>query len=438
MEGKQTVLSWRKVLPAGLAALVLAAAAGTSRAQVNPGDTIAAGNVSAVRDLVSPGVYWKLTQGLGMKIAPTKRIDWPPPYKEATERWSGQVRLATDNRSLVGYAAGLPFPSIDANDRDVATKIIWNSVFRPMMGDDYDLRYYVCDTAYSGRGGKAEPVDHFEIGHYAGYNLVGRTEVQPLPIDPDFRDSGRSWLFALYPVLAPPQHRGVGFIRYRYADANKVDDGWGWSAGTRRVRRLSQSMFSSGDTSNTAAFSWDPDHCSGFNAKTELYDYRFIGQKQMLASVNGDHPAEIRPSADGVGSSPIDGWQLRQLYVVEASPRGNLAEFGAIESKTVIYVDAEMWFEPYIDSYDRMGQLFKNRIYWFSHCDRAVPDARVAIYPFRRLFLAGALSTDVQSGRSAMCYLPGLETQERECWYINMGAVDKNFFTTAAMVNAAR
>jgi hypothetical protein len=36
-----------------------------------------------------------------------------------------------------------------------------------------------------------------------------------------------------------------------------------------------------------------------------------------------------------------------------------------------------------------------------------------------------------------MCYLPGIDTPERECWYINMGAVDKNFFAPSAMVNAA-
>jgi len=69
--------------------------------------------------------------------------------------------------------------------------------------------------------------------------------------------------------------------------------------------------------------------------------------------------------------------------------------------------------------------------------DRPVPDARVAIYPFKRSFVVGAVSTDVQSGQATMCYLPGLETPERECWYINMGAVDKDFFTTEAMVKAA-
>jgi len=43
---------------------------------------------------------------------------------------------------------------------------------------------------------------------------------------------------------------------------------------------------------------------------------------------------------------------------------------------------------------------------------------------------------DVQSGVSTTCYLPGPDTAERECWYINMGAVDRDFFTTEALVKA--
>ena len=64
-------------------------------------------------------------------------------------------------------------------------------------------------------------------------------------------------------------------------------------------------------------------------------------------------------------------------------------------------------------------------------------NARIAIYPFKRSFVVGAVSTDVQSGLATMCYLPGMETPERECWYINMGAVDRSFFTTDAMFRAA-
>jgi hypothetical protein len=100
-------------------------------------------------------------------------------------------------------------------------------------------------------------------------------------------------------------------------------------------------------------------------------------------------------------------------------------------------MDSESWFEPYIDEYDQRGQLWYNHIWWMTYRDRPVPDAQVAIYPFKREFEVGAVSTDVQSGFATMCYLPGLNTPERECWYINMGAVDRQFFTTQSMVKAA-
>lgn len=72
-----------------------------------------------------------------------------------------------------------------------------------------------------------------------------------------------------------------------------------------------------------------------------------------------------------------------------------------------------MWFAPYIDTYDRRGQLFQAFIYWLACRDRPVPDATVAIYPFKRSFVVGALAIDIQAGEHSMCYLPGRETPER-------------------------
>ncbi len=125
------------------------------------------------------------------------------------------------------------------------------------------------------------------------------------------------------------------------------------------------------------------------------------------------------------------------MYVVEVIPRPEKIR-GELQSRTVVYADSEMWFNPYVDSYDRAGRLWKTQIYYMTCRDRPVPDAKVAIYPFKRSFVVGAVSTDVQSGIATMCYLPGAETPERECWYINMGAVDKNFFTVDSMVRMAQ
>jgi hypothetical protein len=417
------------------AMLMVLAMSRVSSAEVKPGDFINQDNATKVKDFLSPGVYYKVVNGMSMKIVPTERVDWPPPYKDATEKYSGQVRLSDDHRSLVGYVAGQPFPLIDPNDPYAGTKIVWNLVYKPFYSDDYDLRFYDGDTEYTAKGPQKGQIAYFQIGHYMGYDLVGRTEVEPMPIDPDFRITSRLWIFGLYPVLAPMEIRGAGFIRWRYAAPNRADDTWSIGAGSRRVRRLDESILSSSAASGTAAFSWDPDHYSGFNAKTEEYEYKMLGEKNMLATVHAEHSPEVRCATDGGASVCPEAWEMRHMYIVEATPRPRIVH--PIDSRTVLYEDSEIWFNPYIDTYDQGGRLFRTHIYWVAYRDRPVPDARVAIYPFKRLFVVAAVSTDVQSGQATVAYLPGMETPERECWYINMGAVDKSFFTTDALVRAA-
>ncbi len=433
---RKIVARWLPTALAGTALVALAALSSPAVAQVKPGDFITPDNASKVQDLVGPGVYYKVQHGMTMKIMPSERVDWPPPYKDATEKYSSQVRLSQDKRSVVGFVAGQPFPLIDANDPDVAVKIIWNNVFRPITTDDYDLRFYDCDSSYTRNGPQTQQIEYFQIGHYAGYDLVGRTEVEPMPMDPDFKTTNRYWLFGLYPILAPQEIRGTGFIRWRYAEPKRGDDIWSLNAGSRRVRRINESIMSSSTASGTSVHSWDPDHYSGFNPKTEEYTYKFLGEKNMLATIHAIHSPEQRCPTDGGTSACPESWEMRHMYVVQALPdRSRIA--GALDSRTIIYMDSEMWFEPYIDTYDRQGRLFRSHIYWLATRDRPVPDAKVAIYPFKRSFVVGAVSTDVQTGLGTMCYLPGMETPERECWYINMGAVDKTFFTTDAMVRAA-
>ncbi len=79
-----------------------------------------------------------------------------------------------------------------------------------------------------------------------------------------------------------------------------------------------------------------------------------------------------------------------------------------LQSKTIVYIDGELWFNPYVDSYDRKGELWKTQIYDSTYRDRPVPDAKVAIYPFEREFILAASSIDVQTGQVTTCYLPAL------------------------------
>ncbi len=202
-----------------------------------------------------------------MKIVPTERIDWPPPYKEATEKYASQVRLTTDRRSLVGYVAGQPFPLLVPNDPDVATKIMWNYFFRPVSTDDYDLRFFYCESVYSGLNKPYKVLWYYSVDHYAGYMEVGRTEVGPMPVDPDFLHSGCYAMTGLYPQLAPQDGHGSGFLRYRYADPNRADDAWSYNPQSRRMRRLNDTLMSTDQDSGPE--SYNPDDFECFAGKNE-------------------------------------------------------------------------------------------------------------------------------------------------------------------------
>jgi Protein of unknown function (DUF1329) len=401
-------------------------------AQVKPGDVITVRNAGQVRALVSPGTFIVVSRGMQMNIVPSSRVDWPPPYLDATEKYASQVRLAPDHRDLLGYVAGQPFPLLDPNDPYVATKIMWNQYFKPIASDDFDLRFFECQVARQNPGAEQSLMELSELGHLAGYSDLGRTEVEPLPTDPDFKITGIWGYSGGYPTLAPAEDRGSGAIRYRYWDPNRADDAWTFLAGTRRVRRVNEVLMSASPGLST----WDADHTGGFGAKPQEYNFKYLGDKNMLGCVHARNSPSHPSTSDGGATASTDDWEMRHLYLVEVTPRPEKIS-GLIHSKTIVYVDGEGWFNPYVDSYDTKGELWKTQIYLNTYRDRPVSDAKVAVYPFKREFIVAASSVDVQSGISTTCYLPGPDTPERECWYINMGAVDRNFFTAEAMTKAS-
>jgi hypothetical protein len=410
-------------------AAVIFSFAAISNAQVKAGDHISAQNAALVKDLISPGTYYALTRGMGMEIVAPKRVEWPPPYRIATEQYSAQVRLS-NHRDLLGYVAGQPFPLLDTNDPDVATKIMWNSNFRPISTDDADLRFFECQASKFNPGGSQKLENLEEIGHLGVYYEIGRTEVEPMPADPDFKKTGIWFRAAAYPVIAPEDGRGSGGIRFRYWD-ERGDDAWAFLNTTRRVRRVNEAILSS----STGLSTWDPDHAGGFAAKPQEYNFKFLGERNMLGIVHAKtSPARPCPT-DGQSTTCNEDWEMRHMFLIEVTPRPEKTS-EILQSKTLVYIDGELWFNPYVDSYDRKGELWKTQIYDSTYRDRPVPDAKVAIYPFEREFILAASSIDVQSGQVTTCYLPGPDTPERECWYINMGAVDREFFTTDAMVKA--
>ncbi len=416
-------------------------------AQVKAGDLITSDNASKVETLVSPGNLILVKQGMTMKIVPTGHLDWPPPYKAATEKYSAQVSLTSDGE-LKNYVAGLPFPMVDANDPQAATKIMWNFAFRPLYTDDIDARKV---EIVSHVAGSVDPIEHFSLGHMGFYKYVGRTEVAPLPLHPDVLKTGIAFRAGAYPVLDPPELRGAGIIMQGYAIPGFEDAVWEYSSGSRKLRRLSVAGLSdsfgvsktgssadggSNAGSTTYASVLDPDSMFGFSAKIQDFNYRLLGEQQMLASLEAENsPAKPCPN-DGNRTICTENWEMRHLYVIEATAKPRSPIGGSvIIPKRILYIDSEAWIITASDQFDGQGHLWKTLVTFNAYRDRPVSDAKVAIWPFKRMFETALVDEDVTDGFSTVIYSPGPDSHD-DGWYINMGAVDKTFFTPEKMVQA--
>ena len=172
--------------------------------------------------------------------------------------------------------------------------------------------------------------------------------------------------------LRQAEDRGSGAILYRYWDALKADDAWAFLAGARRVRRVNEVMLSSSPGLST----WDADHAGGVGAKPQEYNFKYLGDKNMLAVVHAQNSPEHPCPTDGGATACNEDWEMRHLYVVEVTPRPERIT-GVLQSKTIVYVDGEGWFNPYVDSYDQKGELWKTQIYLNTYRDRPCPTPRL-------------------------------------------------------------
>jgi uncharacterized protein DUF1329 len=363
-----------------------------------------------------------------MKIIPTERLEWPPPYKAATEKYSAQVRLG-EKGELRNFVAGLPFALVDPNDPQAATRAVWNYSCRPLATDDLDVPGVETVSNRDRDEIPGQPVQRVVIGHAAVYNNIGRTEVQPFPTDPEANVTGIRYRYGAFPLLEPATPRGNGFLRFRYLDPDMEDNIWVYNPGARRVARVRADQSAAKGTATI-----DPDSSFGFAAKIEDFDYRLlgIGIKPMLEVVHASALPAPACEFDNRRTVCPEDWEIAPaLYRGGDGEASRLASAigtnGLDIPKRILYIDSESWFIAASDQYGKDGALWKTVALFTAYRDRSALDARVAIYPFRRIFQTAMVDENIQNGFSTISYTPGHETRNSEGWYINMVAVKQDF-----------
>jgi len=417
----------RMVRGAAATALMLAMVAPV-HADVAPGDRITGQNLDKAKDLLSPGMQWCVQRGFPITVAEPKRIEWPRAYKEATEKYSGQVKLSPDGNDVRNYVAGLPFPNIDPKDPQVAQKIMWNFGYNFTGTDDVDLRNFDADTGTIADKGPMSVERHFLLDHFRRLFWTGRLYVEPKPDKPN--PNGYRAQQGLYPILEPFDLKGVGALGNRYIESSKQDDSWLYLPSLRRVRRLSTAQRSD------ALFGQDTDVDSyfGYAGQVGWMDWKFLGEKEVLGVMHAQNfPVKWGNPVDWAFD---DNWEKRKVWVMEGVSK--LPQYAY--SKRIIYIDKETLAVLYSDIYDRSGELWKVWINDFTF-RKSVPGNNAITYEDEEAFLPSIVMVDMQLEHATKASLPSPRFPGEQGWYFHQGekaGVSDDWFTVAALVAAGK
>ncbi len=346
---------------------------------LKPGDTIGPNNWQKIKDMVGPNFLERVKQGYTFQIKESKKFTPPREYVEATEKYSGAVKLAS-NGYLENYVLGLPFPKLDPGDPQVGQKLAWNFYWR-WLGDNYK----------TGGATKTGQIIRYAIekngderrADLVTYTIFPRTRymMDPKPALPGYEHI--DWM-QLRVVGYPRDSAGVSTLGIRYTDPDKADDLYLYIPSLRRIRRGTTTQ----RCQTLAPSEFNLDDINSFNAKITNFNYKFLGEKKILANFTEEGLPFRRKKGDYLPTD--EKWEVQDVYVLEITPK----DPNYCYPRKVVWIDKVTWESAWTLIWDKKGDLWKEQFAFRTPVK--LPDGREV------WSVATVVIVNVQNGRSTL------------------------------------
>jgi hypothetical protein len=362
-----------------IACLLAATASHAADAELKPGDTIGPNNWQRIEGMVGENFLNRIKKGHTIQIKSPKTYQPLKEYAAATEKYSPNVRLGP-NGELLGYVAGQPFPKLDLSDAQIGQKLAWNFFWR-WLGDDYK-------TGGAVKGGKiirsAIERDGAERrADLVSYFLFPRTRymLDPKPVIPGYEHID---YMQLRVDSYPRDAAGTTTLEIRYADPKRADDLYIYIPSIRRIRRASTTQ----RCQTLAPSEFNLDDINSFNGKITDFNYKFLGEKKMLANLSQERLPFNRKSGDYL---PLDEkWEVVDTYVLEITPKDS----NYCYPRKLLHLNKMTFDTHWTLIWDKRGEYWKEQFGNFTPVK--LPDGREA------WSVADVVIVNVQNGRSTI------------------------------------
>jgi uncharacterized protein YxjI len=320
-------------------------------ADLKPGDTIGPQNWQRIQGMIGENLLNRVKGGYTIQIKPSKTYHPLKEYVEATEKYSGKVSLGP-NGELLNYVAGQPFPKFDPNDPQVGQKLAWNFFYR-WLGDDYK-------TGGAVKGGKIIRAAIEKDGSERRADLVSyflfpstRYSLNPKPAIPGYEHID---FMQLRVDSYPRDASGTTTLEIRYKDPGRADDLYIYLPSIRRIRRATTTQ----RCQTLAPSEFNLDDINSFNGKITDFNYKYLGDKKILANISQEHLPFARKPGDYL---PLDEkWEVVDTYVLEVTPKDSSYCY----PKKVLHLNKVTFDTHWTLMWDNKGAYWKEQFGFFT------------------------------------------------------------------------
>jgi len=316
-------------------------------------------NVEQFKDILDPGMYEHVKSGrYQMQTAAVESLELHPNYIEATRDAVANPPQLEANGTLSGFLAGRPFPlEPDPSDPNAGLKIAWNYKYGYNWGDNAAI----CPFYWKYRNLDSGNVERTIRFCFHFLNWKHRVNQEPVP---EFPNNPSELFRSIYVIAYEPfDISNTQLLIHRYEDDLKRDDAWLYLGFQRRVRRLATGQVTDSFLGSDLMI----EDFEGYNGRVSDFDWKLAEIKNVLMPFHRHNELELAPEPVEAqdyryvdfhgqgGCFPKNTWQLRKVYVVEATPRDPSHSL----SKRILNIDAQTYTIPQQSQFDRKGDFWK-------------------------------------------------------------------------------
>lgn len=277
----------------------------------------------------------------------TRRTSSMPQWVyDNTRKNATSSSLTRGGNGIKGAYGGIPFPILHGDSTTQALQAMWNHITR-WRG------VYVTRRS-------AEAI----VQRNGTFNLVeSQQEVFWNFFNPEGNEKSLDNILFYYLsfITAPSRLSGDAILIHETLDQiEEPRQAWGYTAGTRRVKKAPNLAFDSpivtgADNLRTA------DDTDMFNGSPERYNWKYGGVREMYIPYNSYKIAQQGLKYSKIiGASHVNPevtrFEKHRVHVIEATLKKDKHH---IYGQRVFYIDEDSWSIAMIDQYDQRGQMWR-------------------------------------------------------------------------------